>query len=62
MSFMSFVGLFISARAFKTKSETRFIEFDDFKDLVSGAFVPGRFEEYCEKTYIPTAEEVEAAS
>lgn len=56
------MGLFVAARAFKTKTETRFISFDDFKELLDSNFIPGRINEYCEKTYIPTAEEAEAAS
>lgn len=59
---MSFLGLFVGARAFKTKTETRFINFEDFNDLLDSGFLPGRFKEYSEKTYIPTAEEVENAS
>lgn len=59
---MSFLGLFVGARAFKTKTETRFISFDDFNDLLDSRLLPGRFKEYCEKTYIPTAEENESAS
>jgi len=59
---MSFLGLFVGARAFKTKTETRFISFEDFNDLLDSGFLPGRFKEYSEKTYIPTAEEVENAS
>lgn len=59
---MSFLGLFVGARAFKTKTETRFISFDDFNELLDARLIPGRFKEYAEKTYIPTAEENENAS
>jgi hypothetical protein len=61
-TFTSFLGNFVSARAFKSKTETRFISFDDFKELLDSKFIPGRFNEYAEKTYIPTKEEAEAAS
>ena len=30
--------------------------------MLDEGLLPGRFAEYCEKTYIPTAEEVEVAS
>jgi len=59
---MSFLGLFIGARAFKNMTDSRFISFDDFNTLLGSRMLPGRFKEYCEKTYIPTAEENEAAS
>ena len=59
---MSFLGLFVGARAFRTKSDTRFISFDDFTELLDSKMLPGRFGEYCDKTYIPTAEENEVAS
>lgn len=62
VSFMSFMGLFVSARAMKSKTETRFMDFDNFKELMTGKFLPGRLSEYCELSYIPTLEEVEVAS
>jgi len=62
ISFMSFFGVFVSARAFYSKTDTRMIDFDGFKSLLDDGLVVGRIGEYCEFTYIPTKEEVEAAS
>lgn len=61
-TFTAFLGLFVAARAFKTKTETRFIDLDQFKELLDSNMIPGRLGEYCEKTYIPTLEEAENAS
>ena len=62
ISFMSFFGVFVSARAFYTKTDTRMIDFEAFKSLLGDGFVAGRVGEYCEYTWIPTQEEVEKAS
>jgi len=59
---MTFMGLFVGVRAFRSKTDTRFISEDDFNELLESRLLPGRFAEYCEKTYIPTAEENEKAS
>lgn len=59
---MKFVGLYSAIRIFKNKTATALIDFDAFKEIVESPFVAGRIGEYCEKTYIPTKEEVEAAS
>jgi len=61
-TFMTFLGLFVGVRAFRSKTETRFISNDDFNELLESRLLPGRFGEYCDKTYIPTAEENENAS
>jgi hypothetical protein len=39
-TFTQFLGNFVSARAFKSRTESRFIIFDDFKDLDDSKFVP----------------------
>ena len=59
---MEFLGVFTAARIFKSKTNTRFITYEDFTDVLSSKLVPGRFHEYAEKTYIPTSEEYEGAS
>lgn len=59
---MEFLGVYIAARIFKTYTETRFISYDDFLAILESKFVPGRFNEYATKTYIPTSEESETAS
>lgn len=61
-TFMEFLGVFTAARIFKSKTSTRFISYDDFVDVLNSKLVPGRFNEYATKTYIPTAEEYEGAS
>lgn len=59
---MEFLGCFCAARIFKSKTETRFISYDDFVEVLGSKLVPGRFNEYATKTYIPTAEEYVDAS
>jgi len=59
---MEFLGVYCAARIFKSKTTTRFISYDDFIEILGSKFVPGRFHEYAEKTYIPTSEEYEGAS
>ena len=58
---MSFIGLFRSAILFNFLIDIRLIDFEWFKELLDYGLLPGRFAEYCEKIYIPTAEEVESA-
>jgi len=51
---MEFLGTYIAARVFKSKTDTRFIEYDDFTAILESKLIPGRFHEYATKTYIPT--------
>jgi hypothetical protein len=59
---MEFLGIYCAARISKSHSSSRFITYEDFTEILSSKFVPGRFHKYAEKTYIPTAEEYEGAS
>ena len=61
---MEFIALFISARNFrkKTQNNSRFMNFIEFKEMIESKFTPGRLHDYIEHSYIPTKDEVAAAS
>lgn len=59
ISFMGFSGFFYSCRLFKKYTDSRFISYEQFDQLLNDEMLPARLIEYFDKTYVPTKEEIE---
>ena len=59
---MNFIGLYVGARAFRKFANFNFINYKHFSELVTSGYIPARINQYCDESFIPTAEEIEKAS
>lgn len=59
---MAFCGFFYAMRAFRTTTDSYFMNFEQFNEVLDSGLLPARFVDYVEHTYIPTKEEIEESS